>query len=417
MAMSNTNNQQSNFNQLCETYGLTKIGENSQEVFIACSRPYPALEPIINKMTGKNVCWQIADQFTDFHQSVDNITPPHKPMVIDKILNSLINASLNTGASKIRLEPGSKDYRWRVYDRFGWHTLQVLPTDSGEQLSNFISDKIGLEKINSPQHELFKFKDWQFKCSLQPVWLGTVIQMDLINDTVDNPEEIVNYFSQPDFSHLVIVGQRQHRHNHTIAQQFENLSKKFDTVTLGEKVGLNEVVIKFPDTTTELQKIIKHAPEIVIINHHDLVETTKLAKVLQDNDIKTITYITSHSPWPVLAALNEHDFKHDALIVKLSGEKICEQCKKTVHPDKRISFHTESGHDGWLKNDIWENQFCKLNHADHDFQVVINEDTNNIGTIIKKLVDHIDQLILQGEIALNSKDKFLQDKDSVYFNF
>ena len=414
--MTKINKQQSTLAHLCQTYGINVIGENSHEIFLSCLKPIKSIEALIKKLSGKKASWKTDTIFPDTNDLAIEETVLTIP-ALEKIISSLLNIALDSGATKIRLEPGNKDYRWRSYDRVGWHTLQYLPIITGKQICDYIALQNGLDKIHLPHHSSFKFNDREFKCSFQPVWQGTVVQLELIDNKSPQELDVLDFFNRPDFSNLILINQRQHKHYHSLPKQIEELSKRHDIITVGDKLGINEVVINFPNEEESTRALLEKRPEIVVINHHDLIGAINLAKTLLANKIKTILNLTSYSPWPILSYINNQKLNTNAIVVTMTGEKVCQQCKKNINPDARIECNKHVDHDDWLNKDVWENQSCDTTHKDLDYHVVIENWDGNMETAHKKIADHLDQLILNGELSWNNKNNFQNDKDNNYFNF
>lgn len=413
--MNSPNNKLSTIKHLCKTYGINVVDENQDEIFLNCSKPIKKLEKVIAKLTGKTINWLSSDE--EEENIFSNSDSLFSESVLEKIIISLMDAAFNTGAIKIRLEPGTKEYRWRTYSHRGWTTLQYIPIGTGKQLCDFFAKKSNIKDVHLPHHNHLKFNDQDFKCTFQPVWYGTVIQLELINNNNKQTIEIPEYFKKPTFSNLILINQRRHRHKQPLAQQIEELSKKHDVITIGDKIGINELATNFPTKADEVKTILESKPELVIINHHDIINTINLVKTLQTNNIKSIVNLTSYSPWPLLNYISNQKINSDAIVISMSGEKVCHNCKKQIDSQIKLNCHNETGVNDWLNKEVWGNQTCDTNHEDEDFYVVIENWNNDLNSADKKIADHIDQLILEGVITWKNKDDLKKDKNNSYFNF
>jgi len=411
--MNQLNKKNSILKHLCKTYNINIASENENEVFLACPKPSSIIEKTLSKLTSKKLVWLEKDIDDDiFIEESEKYTET----ALEKIVISLINTGLSLNATKIRLEPGTKDYRWRLYYNRGWKTIQYLPINLGQQICNLFLRKNNLESVFIPFNSVIKLNDWQIKCIIQPVWGGTVIQLEII-DNQANSINLFDHISKDEFSNLIIINQRKNRHKNPLAQQIEELSKNNDTITIGEKIGLNELATDLPQNDEAIENLISTKPDLVIINHHDIVNVVNLIKSLSSQNIKTIVNLTAYSPWPLLNYLSEHKINSDAVFISLSGEKVCHQCKQQVASELKINEHNQSGSPQWLTNDIWDNQTCDYQHEDEDFYVIVKDWTGNIDDVNKKLVDHIDQLVLDGILTWKNKELHQQSRNSNYFNF
>lgn len=412
--MNQLNKKNSILKHLCKTYNINIADENDDEVYLACPKPTSIIEKTLKKLTDKKIVW-LENEDTDNNIFLDN-GEKYSDSALEKIVVSLINTAIGLNASKIRLEPGTKDYRWRLYYNRGWKTIQYLPIHLGQQICGLFLKKNNIESLFVPFNSVIKLKDWQLKCIIQPVWGGTVVQLEVVGNQVDSIN-LFDHVGKDNFSNLIVINQRKNRHKNSLAQQIEELSKNNDTVTIGEKIGLNELATELPDEAEALANLISSKPDLVIINHHDVVKVVDLIKILSSRNIKTIINLTAYSPWPLLKYLSEHKINSDAVFISMSGEKVCHQCKQQIASDIKINEHNRSGLPQWLNSDVYENQTCDLQHEDEDFYVVIKDWSGDVDEVNKKLADHIDQLILGGVLTWKNKESNRQIQNNSYFNF
>lgn len=414
-------NKQLALEQICQTYGINVVGENNQQIFLSALKPIRSIENLIKKLTGKNVDWRPTKTSDDFFVSsnlnTDNVLPLNKK-VLEKILISFLSTSYQLKAKKFRLEPGTSEYRWRVYDVWGWHTIQTLPQQTGKQLCDEIIRLAGITNLHLPQVTRASFKNWQFDCHTQPIWQGTVIQLDLLDsETKTCPIDLIKLFEQPKVLTLVYIGNRHQHQHHPLKTEFKKLAKQFDVLTVGNQLNEYDVLMPMPKTTQEFNKIINLAPELVIINYPDVISIIDLAKKLSLHNINSLINITSQTPWPVLALLKKERLQNCHLIISKSAEMVCSECKTNIGPDKRISGHSENQHRGWLENEIWENGVCKSNHQHQHFEIIINDWDNDLLSVYKKMSDYLDQEIINGHISWHVKNDFANEQVDNYFNF
>jgi hypothetical protein len=406
-------NNSTTLNFLCQTYGLKIIGENQQEIFISCQHPILSLEKTINKLTRKTVNWQQTDSAWAELGTTPNETD-HKleKSALEKIFNSLLLASQSELTNMIRLEPGTINYRWRVYNNNGWQTLQDLPVELGQQLCQFI---IKLAKLNNgpqPQISFIKFNEWQLKCHLSPVLLGTVIQLEIIKQ-LEHPlaDKLLEMLKQRELLNLFYVCQRPYRQQHPLNQHFESLAKDLDIITIGEKLNDFDIVLPTIKQEHALEKIITQRPDLVVVNQPDSKSAILLAKKLAENNIKSLINIISHSPWPILTLINQEEINNAGVFLSLGHEMVCQQCKQAINPDKRLELHELSQNNEWLNNQIWENAGCDLKHKKSRLDILLDNWSGDIDEVKNELINKINTGALSGLLSWSQ----LENTD--YFNF
>ncbi len=413
-------NKQLTFNQICQTYGLNKIGEDNQQIFLSCLKPVKSIESLIKKLTGKTVTWQSiqADNYPNNKLVEESDHLPINKKILEKILTSFLSTSHSLNAQKFRLEPSVSEYRWRVYDLWGWHTIQTLPHETGKQLCHEILQLAGITNSHLPQVAKFTFKNRHLQCHSQPIWQGIVIQLDFINSTKNACDlNTIELFKQSSPTSLFYIGERHHHHNHPLAEEFEKLTKQFDILTIGERLNDFDILLPLPNTVEEFDKIISLAPDIAVINYPDITSVMALVKKLNDHKIKTLVNVTSKTPWPILALIKNEHLNNCHLVISKTAEQVCPDCKTNIGPDKRIAGHSQNNHKGWLENEIWENGDCPTNHEQKHYHLIINDWDNDLLTVYKKLANQLDHEIIKGNVSWHTKNTLADEQAENYFNF